>query len=794
MKLRTQILLFFLLFALTPLITAVLLNLPLVLERMELFYHKAYLQNLRVDFRDLDQHLASRNEMVRLLAKLPEPGTPLEEHEQQDGKSIELARTRYAQWINRNLKDQLDIFQIVFFNHEGEERFWLERDKTTQEWQPTPGRPARPENSFILSGVNGKPGQVLVTPISLAPEAGTIDPRRFMTLRLISPIEGPTGRESTGAVMISIDVGGIARYYSNTLWVGSDGQFLEHAGAQAPKGDAFDRYPGLEGLFAKGKPVLWEGDGQQLMWVPMFLTEHSGPLWVGRQVDPSPIIQFRNALTLRVLSIVFALSLAVWFAARWVARRADRLSHELLNRLQRVLQDEELVTFNWQRPHELKQLGERLSRLAAEHNQNTRNLRAHARKLEESNRYKSEFLANVSHELRTPLNSILLLSKLLADKSSGLSPEQTKQAQVIHEAGADLRSLIDNILDLSRIEAQRTTFHLEWIDLPGLLQDLVELTHPQFDAKELPLKLKFDDDAPRRAWSDPDKIRQIIKNFLSNAVKFTDRGGVTLQLGNAGDSPLCPGAIRISVLDTGIGIPVSQQGHIFEAFRQADGSTSRRYGGTGLGLTISQQLSQLLGGCIELESTEGKGSRFSLLLPLELKRAEPEDASPTAGDGASDTHPQRLATTKLPLTSDHPGAAIPVPEPEEAGEIQGHRVLLVDNDVRNLLSLTPALESWGLDVTAAGDGHEAMEVLEEEEFSVVLMDLMMPKMDGYDTIRRIRSQPRLRDLSIIALTAKTGEVEREACLEAGADDFLSKPVDLQELKLTIARHLPLIQV
>ncbi|HHH38617.1 MAG TPA: response regulator [Sedimenticola sp.] len=791
MKLRTQILIFFLLFALIPLITAVALNLPLVLERMELFYHKAYLQNLRADFRDLDQHLASRNEMVRLLAKLPEPGTLLEAKAHQPGKTIDLARARYTQWINRILKDQLDIFQIVFFDRQGRERFWLERDKATQKWRPTLERPTRPPDDFIRDGINGKPGQVLVTPISLDPAAGAIDPRRFMTLRLISPISDPAEKAPLGAVMISIDVGGIARYYRNTLWVGSDGRFLEHAGPQAPRGDAFKRYPGLRALFAKGKPALWEGDGQQIMWVPMFLTEHSGPLWVGRQVDPSPIAQFRNALTIRVLSIVLALSIAVWFAARWVAKRSDRLSHELLDGLQRVLQNEERVTFNWQHPQELRQLGERLSRLAAEHNRNTRNLRAHARKLEESNRYKSEFLANVSHELRTPLNSILLLSKLLADKGSGLAPEQAKQAQVIHEAGADLQALIDNILDLSRIEAQRTTFNLEWIDLPRLLEELVELVRPQFDAKQLPLVLQIDNDAPRRTWSDPDKIRQIIKNFLSNAVKFTAHGEVRLTLGSSGDSPLCPAAIRISVEDTGIGIPASQQGHIFEAFRQADGSTSRRYGGTGLGLSISQQLAGLLGGCIELQSEEGKGSRFSLLLPVELKRPQqPErdtQATTDGGDGAETAlPPQPEAAPAAPPEEE----ATDLEESREAVDIRGHRVLLVDDDVRNLLALTPALESWGLEVTAAGDGHEAMDVLAEDDFSVVLMDIMMPEMDGYDTIRHIRSEPRLRDLSIIALTAKSGEREREACLEAGADDFLSKPVDLQELKQTIARHLP----
>ncbi len=780
MKLRTQTLLLFLLFALTPLILAVVINLPLVLERMELFYHKAHLQNLRADFRDLDQHLASRDEMVQLLAKLPEPGTILASDGELDGREIDKARTQYTLWINRILGDQLDIIELVFLDDMGRIQFWLERDKATQEWLPTARPPKLPDMRVIRAALSAKPGNVLVSPISLDPDAGATDPRRFMTLRLIGPVPDPAGGGNVGAIMMVIDVGGIARSYRNTLWVHNNGHFLEHAGSNAPTGDAFARFPGLREIFAQGKPALWKGNGQQIMWIPMFRTEQSGPLWVGRRVDPSPIAQFRNALTLRVLSIVFALAVVVWLAARWIAHKAERLSGELLAGVQKVLDDEEEVAFDWHRPEELRELGESLSRLAREHGRNTRNLRAHARKLEESNRYKSQFLANVSHELRTPLNSILLLSKLLAEENSGLTPEQRQQARVIHEAGRDLQTLINDILDLSRIEAQRTTVHLEWIDLPRLLRGIVELVEPQFQDKGLPLHLEITDDAPRRIRSDPDKVRQILKNFLSNAVKFTDRGAVTLRLHGMKRGRDCNCDLAISVQDSGIGIPPSKQAHIFEAFRQADGSTSRRYGGTGLGLAISQQLAHLLCGEIRLLSTEGEGSTFSLLLPLECDPAgpPPERQAPATG----------TATDDLPRAERETGET--AVEPEE--EIVGHRVLLVDDDLRNLLALTPLLEGWGLEVTAAGDGNEALEVLAEEEFSVVLMDVMMQGMDGYDTIRRIRAGGRNRDVAIIALTAKAGDDDRVASLEAGADDFLSKPVDTEELKQIIARHLPFI--
>ena len=767
MRLRSQILLFSFLFAIVPLVIAVVINLPLVLERMELFYHKAHLQNLRADFRDLDQHLASRDEMVRLLAKLPESAVVLGEDLSLKTEEIDLARTRYIQWINQILQDQLDIIQIVFLDSAGYERFWLDRDRATQTWQPTIDRPIRPSQDFLKATQKLTPGQVLISPISLNVNAGADDPRRFMTLRLISPIPSRSKGATIGAVLITIDVGGIARYYRNTLWVHNSGDFLEYAGANSPQGSAFDRYSGLQEIFNKGKLALWEGDQQQIIWIPLFRTEQSGPLWVGRAVDPSPIARFRNAMTLRVLSIVFILILVIWFASRWMARRVERVSNDLIGRLQQVLENNQEVTFDWRGPRELKQLGSNLTRLAAEHCRNTCKLRSHARKLEETNRYKSEFLANVSHELRTPLNSILLLSKLLKDKKSNLSSEQMQQANVIHEAGVDLKSLIDNILDLSLVEAGGARLHIEQIDLRQLLEDLLQLMQPQFDAKGLSLGLEICTEAPTTIVSDTEKIGQIIKNFLSNALKFTETGSIYLRLAALDNSVTSDYQISISVQDTGIGIPASHQEYIFEAFRQADGSTSRRYGGTGLGLTISRQLARMLGGTIELTSSEGAGATFSLLLPL--KYDQPLDEVNVAPSSPVEKQSKTVAVdTKL----------------------KEHRILLVDDDVQNLLTLTPLIEGWGMVVTAAGDGIEALDVLQDESFSIVLMDIVMPGVDGCDTIKRIRTQARYQDLAIIVLSTKGTDSECDACIEAGADEIISSPFDSQKLKETISRHLP----
>ncbi len=767
MKLRTQILLFFFAFALTPLLIAVVINLPLVLDRMELFYQKAYLQNLRADFRDLDQHLASRHEMVRLLAKLPEPGAMLGKSEEGKSENIDLARTRYIQWINQILHEQLDIVQIVFLDAQGDEQFWLDRDPDDQTWQPTVRRPGKASAALIDAALQAEPGRVLVSALSLNPDAGALDPRRFMTLRLVTPIFSQESGKPIGAVMMSIDVGGIARFYRNTLWVNNDGSFLEIPAPGAPTGNAFARYPGLQALFAEEKPALWKGHNEQIMWVPMFRTEQSRSLWVGRLVDPSPIAEFRNALTLRVLSIVFLLMLATWLASRWLAKRAERLSRELIDGVQQILEQEAPVRFDWKGPQELKRLGMNLSRLAEEHGRTSRNLRAHARELEESNRYKSQFLANISHELKTPLNSILLLSKLLAGSKQGLSEDQIKQARVIHEAGSDLQALIDNILDLSRIEARRTPLNPATVTLAPLLRGLIELVQPQFDAKGLELRLEIDTAAPAQIVTDPDKLRQIIKNFLSNAVKFTQAGQVVIRLAATDPAEAETYAVQISVSDSGIGIAKEKHEEIFEAFKQADGATNRRYGGTGLGLTISRQLARLLGGDIRLHSAPGQGSRFSLLLPTELDTEQSLTQAP-----AVSTSPEIDAPTGNDVINHYLGR---------------HSLLVVDANLHNLLQLTPLLEQAGLRVTAAEDADEAIELMTDEPFALVLIDIIPPCADCCDTIKRIKQT---QALPVIAIFPGPDSATEAACRAAGVDALVQRPIDPGRLHRLLEQHLP----
>jgi len=372
--------------------------------------------------------------------------------------------------------------------------------------------------------------------------------------------------------------------------------------------------------------------------------------------------------------------------------------------------------------------------------------------------------------LRTPLNSILLLSKMLASDHSGLSPQSVRQARVIHDAGNDLRSLIDSILDLSRIEAGKVALNAEAVELPGLLDGIHQLMHAQFEEKGLKLHVKIEPDAPDSVVSDHDGLRQILINFLSNALKFTEQGEVTIGLArNAGaDGNAYP--VALSVSDSGIGIPEDKQALVFEAFKQVDGSTSRRYGGTGLGLTISRELARLIGGRIELESRTGAGSTFRLLLPLAMEAA--------AASAEPDPRQRR--------GSDSPAPAQEVPH----ADYRGRRVLLVDDDLRNLLALTPLLETWGIEVAAAGDGREALDTLREDGgFDLILMDLMMPVMDGFETMRRIRADAGIPELPLIAVSARAAGDDRERALACGATDFVTKPIDPAQLKAVLDRFL-----
>ncbi len=414
---------------------------------------------------------------------------------------------------------------------------------------------------------------------------------------------------------------------------------------------------------------------------------------------------------------------------------------------------------------------------------------------EAASRAKSQFLANMSHELRTPLNSMLILAKSLAGNPVGnLTTDQVTAANVIHSGGQELLMLINDILDLAKVESGRLEAFIEHVHVRAISDRLCSQFLPMSEQRGLLLKTELADDLPDVISTDIQKVEQILRNLLSNAMKFTETGSILLKVSrpdsdtNFPKSELTPDtAIAFSVIDTGIGIPDDKQYSIFESFQQVDGSTSRKYGGTGLGLTISREFATLLGGEIQLHSRVGEGSTFTLYLPPDLKCSSLEDEPIVV-----DIKTPREETVEINSTS-KPEQTSPAPKesephathqiiPDAADRLHGKKVLLVDDDMRNLFAMSSVLESSGMRVVLAENGSLALDALErEKDVDVVLMDIMMPVMNGFEAIARIRTNELTSQIPVIALTAKAMPEDRLKCIEAGADDYLPKPVDIDLL-------------
>jgi signal transduction histidine kinase/HAMP domain-containing protein/ActR/RegA family two-component response regulator len=430
-----------------------------------------------------------------------------------------------------------------------------------------------------------------------------------------------------------------------------------------------------------------------------------------------------------------------------------------------------------------------------------------ARQLDLASRYKSQFLANVSHELRTPLNSLLILARLLAENpAANLTPKQVEYANVIHSSGSDLLLLINDILDLSRVEAGKMDVHPEPFALGSLAEDLRTVFEPLAAEKRLEFAVASAPDVPSEVVTDRQRLRQVLHNLLSNAVKFTQHGRVELRIRR--ETPQAPGGaagLAFSVSDTGIGISDDSLKTIFEAFQQGDGTTSRRYGGTGLGLAISREVSAVLGGRITAQSEPGRGSTFTLYLPVTYQGSGDATVSPPAVNGtpasngtASPPARQNGAVTGLAGDTAVNGAPAappvvtrpPAPPGPHAG-LSGRRVLIVDDDLRNVFAITSVLELYGLTVVHAPSGQQGIDVLRAgQDIDLVLMDVMMPEMDGYTTTAAIREMPEFTGLPVIAVTARAMQGDRDKSLAAGATDYVTKPVDTEELLGCIKRWLP----
>ncbi len=388
---------------------------------------------------------------------------------------------------------------------------------------------------------------------------------------------------------------------------------------------------------------------------------------------------------------------------------------------------------------------------------------------EQASRLKSEFLANISHEVRTPLNAIMGLNQLLLE--SRLDEEQRRWLQMVDRSAHTLLSLLNDVLDFSRIESGKLAIERLPVVLGRELGETVALYQQQAAAKGLTLSLDVAADLSDPIATDPLRLRQILGNLLSNAVKFTARGGrIAVQAAASRDASPSRPQLRLTVTDTGVGIPAEAQAHIFDAFTQADASTARQFGGSGLGLAICARLARLLGGDIALESQVGQGSTFTVRLPL--------DAWGEAS-AASDEPAAAVAATVVPAT-----------------DLAGLSVLLAEDNEVNELLMSRLLTQFGCQIDIARDGQEAYDRWSSGRYALIVMDVQMPRVTGLEASRRIRAAEALQGrprTPILAVTANALDGDQQVCLSAGMDGYVSKPVNSQALQLAIRKVLRPLQ-
>ena len=470
-----------------------------------------------------------------------------------------------------------------------------------------------------------------------------------------------------------------------------------------------------------------------------------------------------------------------------------RTANEELEEQSRALKESQAHLENQQA--ELEQTNSQLAERTEQLDQRNAALRRAQQDLEQraddlqrASRYKSEFLANMSHELRTPLNSALILSKLLADNTQGnLSEEQVKFAQSIYSSGNDLLMLINDVLDIAKVEAGRMDVHAEHVPVARLVESLRATFAPQAAHKGLALRIDVAPDAPAHIISDRQRLEQILKNLLSNAIKFTDKGSVVLSVARAEEKGQGEG-LRLEVSDSGIGIAPDQQALIFEAFHQADGTTSRKYGGTGLGLSISRDLATLLGGTLGVRSAPGQGSTFTLTMPADLAQPLPEAGQPPAP--ATTIHPAPRPAVLAPQApaATAPEAAAPLPPAFDDDRAlppgDRRRVLVIEDEPQFARILYDLAHEYGWHCAVAHGAQDGFALALQLQPQAILLDMRLPDSPGLTVLQQLKNDARTRHIPVHVVSAQD---QAEAALHLGAVGYALKPTTREELQAVFTR-------
>ncbi|QHS59606.1 response regulator [Chitinophaga agri] len=458
----------------------------------------------------------------------------------------------------------------------------------------------------------------------------------------------------------------------------------------------------------------------------------------------------------------------------------ENINTELEAQAQKLQASEEELRVQQEELQQANQELEERSRLLEDRNQviveRNLDIQKKAEELEISTKYKSEFLANMSHELRTPLNSILLLSRLMAENmEKNLTDDQIESAQVIQSSGKGLLNLIDEILDLSKIEAGKMDLEYAPVPVHEICADMEALFAPIAREKNLALNVQVMADGPALIETDKMRLEQILKNLLSNALKFTAKGSVTLQVSTVAQDP---SVVRFTVKDTGIGIPAEKQQVIFEAFKQADGSTRRKYGGTGLGLSISRELTKLLGGEIRLESEPDHGSEFIVTIPV-----RPQEVNETPAPAATQQQAEEVykeAVKAKEKKDDYIATEIPTEIPDDRDNLKPNDkiILIVEDDTKYAGILLDFTRKRGYKGIVAVRGDHGIEMAQRYRPAAILLDIVLPVQSGWQVMEALKSNPVTRPIPVHIISSL--EAKKES-LQKGAVDFINKPLALEQM-------------
>ena len=486
-------------------------------------------------------------------------------------------------------------------------------------------------------------------------------------------------------------------------------------------------------------------------------------------------INTRTTLILTLIALILATLIGV-FTSKWIVRPILRLNDAA----------KKLANGDWEqilpggRADELGELANSFNSMAKQLKASFQTLEAKNKDLQRLDQLKNEFLANTSHELRTPLNGIIGIADSLLDGATGPLPEQTRtNLAMIVVSGRRLANLVNNILDFSKLRHKNIELQLKSVSMREIVEVVFTLSRPLLGKKSLKFINAISSDLPP-AYADENRLQQILHNLISNAIKFTDSGYVELA------AEIQANFLAIHVTDTGIGIYENKLAGIFESFEQGDGSTARVYGGTGLGLAVTKQLVELHGGQISVQSTLGKGSRFTFTLPIATQEVESlslDEFSPSR---------ESLVIQSL-AAENYPDITVTPPIPSKQ---QGYfKILIVDDEPVNLQVLINHLSLHNYTLTQAMNGVEALAIVEKGyQPDLVLLDVMMPKMTGYEVCQKLREKFPINELPILMLTAKNQVSDLVEGLDAGANDYLTKPVSKSELMARIKMHLELSKI